>query len=169
MRRFTILLMGLASVNLCSAQFDLDNLKFESGFNFSTLDFVDSNGEASLDTDFTMSPESRFAVFIESSIEDAVGLSINLGVSMDELNLRAQTETDYLTYDLNYVSALVELKYDLYDLAELINKENSFSCLVDISGGTSVNYLISGYQEYDENLIDLRRDSNFSEYYFDMN
>ena len=138
-------------------------LLFELGIVYPELEFIDSWGERSLNSDLTNISSNRIAIGGGGSIVNRLGYLLTL--SSNRYDLRTYyTESNfdyYVHYSFDYLALDGGLTF------RFLNPTAKWSPFLKV--GASYNYLLSGFQEMNNLTVDLKKNNDYTNEHIDLN
>ncbi|MBL6656974.1 MAG: OmpA family protein [Flavobacteriales bacterium] len=138
-------------------------LLFELGIVYPELEFIDSKGEQSLNTDLTNISSNRIAIGGGGPIVNRLGYLLTL--SSNRYDLRTYyTESNfdyYVHYSFDYLALDGGLTF------RFLKPTVKWSPFLKV--GASYNYLLSGFQEMNNLTVDLKKNEDYTNEHIDLN
>ena len=138
-------------------------LLFEIGVVYPELEFIDSKNERSLSTDLVNISSNRLAIGRGGHLINRLGYLLTL--SSNRYNLRTY-------YDLSNTRRFVHYNFDYAALDGSITlrlNESSSTWTPFLKAGASYNYLLSGFQEMNNQTLDLKDNEDYTNEHIDLN
>lgn len=184
MKKGSVLFLLLFSCLVAVSQDDISfqsetspHLLVKTGILYPKMKFLDSRGIRSLNSRKNNVSGDRLAIGFgdyltfenDSAYNYLEFLSDRLGYSLTASSNRYKIRTFFdqaggrynVDYELDYAS----LDFDLF--LNILPSDDVWSSLV--SAGLSFNYMISGFQELEETVVDLKENKEFSDSHLDLN
>lgn len=138
-------------------------LLFELGIVYPELEFTDSRGVQSLNSDLTNISSNRIAIGGGGSLVDRLGYLLTL--SSNKYNMRTYyTESNseyYVHYNFDYLALDGGLTF------RFLKPTAKWSPFLKV--GASYNYLLSGFQEMSNLTVDLKKNEDYTNEHIDWN